>query len=174
MNYRKLFAILTFFQVLFNSDNIFAQNTFLKTNIGYGVWESFHGGIDLQLNNFSFGLDVGTSFNAMPFDNKYFSVTIDNTCYWGRVNKMNLKSWYCNARLIYWDLSEPDARWRVMQICPSIGKEINFTKELGINFDFGPAIVLHANREDKSDVKVGWIYPVYPECRIEFFYRFKE
>jgi len=160
--------------MLLNCNVSFAQTTFLKANVGYGIWESFHGGLDLQINNISFGLDVGTSFKTMPFDNKYYSVTIDNTFYWGKENKFNFKPWYFNDRLIYWNLSETNKTWRVLQFCPSIGREFNFNKNTGINLDFGPAILLHADRDDYSDEKIGWIYPVYPECRIEFFYRFNK
>lgn len=155
MNLRKLFPVLIIVQMLLNYDVSFAQKTFLKANIGYGIWESFHGGLDLQIKNISFGLDVGTSFKTMPFDNKYFSVTIDNTFYWGKENKFDFKSWYFNDRLIYWNSFETNTTWRVLQFCPSIGREFNFTKNTGINFDFGPAIVLHADREDKSAEKAG-------------------
>jgi hypothetical protein len=76
--------------------------------------------------------------------------------------------------LVYWNLFEPNTTWKVLQICPSIGREFNLSKSTGINLDLGPAILLHANRKDDNGEKAGWIYPIYPEFRVEFFYRFKE
>lgn len=174
MNFKQIFLAFLTVNILFISNALFAQKTFLKANVGYGIWESFYAGLDLQIKNVSFGLDIGTSFNTAQFDNKYFSVTFESTYYWGKENKYNFKSWYLNARIIYWSFSEPNTTWKVIQICPTIGREFNFTRKAGINFDIGPAILLHANRQDATEEKVGWIYPVYPECRIGFFYRFNK
>jgi hypothetical protein len=97
---------------------------------------------------------------------------LDNAYFWGNLNKYDIKSWYLDARLIYYKSFQPNTTWKVLQICPSIGKEFSLTKSTGINLDLGPSILLHANRTDDNGEKVGWIYPIYPEFRIELFYRF--
>jgi hypothetical protein len=171
---KTLFRLLIIVQILLAGSTLFAQTKGFKTNIGYGIWESFHGGFDLRLKNYSVGIDIGTSFKTLPFDHKYYSITLDNTYFWGKVNKYDIKSWYFDARLVYWNSFEPNTTWKVLQICPSIGREFNLTKSTGINLDLGPAILLYGSRLSKNGEKVGWIYPIYPEFRIEFFYRFKK
>ena len=171
MNCRFVFRLLIVFMILLHGHFLMAQTNKLKANIGYGIWESFHAGVDLRLKNYSIGIDVGTSFKTLPFAHKYYSVTLDNMYYWGRENQYDLKSWYIDARLIYYNSTEPATTWKVLQISPSLGKEFNFNKFIGINLDLGLAILLSASRHDNTNEKVGWIYPINPEFRIELFYR---
>ncbi len=172
MKWRLLSILILLLYIALVSNISFGQKVVIKGNIGYGIWESFHCGIDLRINNYSVGIDAGTSFGTMQFDHEYYSLTLDNVFYFGKANKYGIKSWYVDARFIYWNHTEPSTTWNVFQLCPSIGKEFNFSKSIGINLDLGPAILLDANRHDNNEEKVGWIYPVYPEIRLEFFYRF--
>jgi hypothetical protein len=144
----------------------------MKVNLGYGIWESFHVGMDYRFSNYSLGLDLGTSFHTLPFENSFVSVTIDNTFYWGKANKYELKTWYFNSRVIYYNAIEPSTTWNVVNLCPGIGKEFCFNESFGMNLDLGLALVVFAHRQDNTSNISGWIYPVYPECRVELFYRF--
>ena len=143
----------------------------MKVNLGYGIWESFHTGLDFRFNNYSLGFDIGTSFGTKPFEDKYYSLTLDNTFHWGKNYKLDKKTWYTDIRLIYWTSIEPSITWRVFQICPSIGRDFYLSEKFGLNLDLGPAILLFGSKENK-DVEVGWLYPVYPEIRFELFYIF--
>jgi hypothetical protein len=172
MSWRLITYIIFFLYITFLSSFSFGQKVKIKGNIGYGIWESFHLGIDLRVKNYSGGIDAGTSFGTFQFDHEYYSFTLDNAFYFGKANRYGIKSWYVDARFIYWNHTEPGTTWNVFQLCPSIGKEFNFSKSIGINLDLGPAILLNASRHDNTKEKVGWIYPVYPEVRFEFFYRF--
>jgi hypothetical protein len=172
MSKKIVFQLAFIFQLFFFSSILKSQDTFVKLNLGYGIWESFHGGFDLRFKDYSIGIDLGTSFKTEPFNDKYFSITLENTFYLGNRKNQSLKTWYISTRLIYWNLFEPNSTWRVLQICPTFGKEFSINKALGLNLDIGPAILLHANRTYFTEEKVGWIYPIYPEFRIEIFYRF--
>jgi hypothetical protein len=169
------FRIILFslFFILHLSSSLSAQNSKYKANFGYGIWESFHIGADIKFNNYSVGIDFGTSFGTLPFDDNYFSVTLDNTYFIGKKNKYKLRSWYLNSRVIYWYFKDPNSLWDVIQICPSIGKEINFNKKIGINIDLGASISAYAHKNNKNMDDAGWLYPINPEFRIEIFYRFK-
>jgi hypothetical protein len=99
---KKLQSSLIVILILFNSLVVMAQKPFFKVNAGYGIWESFHAGLDLRIKNISFGLDAGTSFNTLPFDNPFFSITLDNSYYWGKENKFGFRWAFhiagCNKR----------------------------------------------------------------------------
>ena len=160
---KQSYLLILILVLISQTGKIFAQGNSVRINIGYGLWESFHIGGDLKLKNTSFGLDCGTSFKTAQFDDKYFSITLDNSFYWGKINSYESGSWYVNSRFIYWTFFETNSTWKVLQVCPSIGRDFRLNKSLGINIDAGPAILLHVKREMHTDFMEGWILPIYPE-----------
>jgi hypothetical protein len=149
------------------------QVKFFKLNAGFGIWEQFHAGFDYRIKSYSFGIDAGTFLRRNAAGYADFSITLDNSYFWGKPNKENIKRWYLNGRLIFLRLTTPQSIFKLLFFCPSIGREFYFSSKHGLNIDIGPAIVTIGNRQDRpGSPKVGWIYPVYPECRIEYFYRF--
>lgn len=147
----------------------FAQQSKLKLNAGYGIWQGFHKGFDLLFNDFSMGMDIGSSFNTGQLHGSNITLAMDNQYYFGRNNRYHRKNWSIAGRIIYWYLEDGKAIWNTFQFCPAIGRNFHVTKRLGITFDIGPSILLYTNKNKKSEEKSDWLHPIMPEMKIQFF-----
>lgn len=148
---------------------IHAQKNNLKLNAGYGIWQGFHKGFDLFYDDFSMGMDIGSSFNTGQLQGNSLTLALDNQYYFGKHNRFHRKNWSVAGRIIYWYLDDELAIWNTFQFCPALGRNFQVSKKLGLTLDFGPSVLLFTNREDKTEARSGWLHPIMPEMKIQFF-----
>jgi len=104
-------------------------------NVGYDpITQGLYLGFDHAIQNYSIGLDAGSSFGIiMPLN---VSLSLDNAFYFGRPNKYNMKTWHVNARLAYSKILVEN-KPNLLFIVPSLGKTFSLNEKLGLNIELG-------------------------------------
>jgi hypothetical protein len=156
-----LFCLLLFFCC----NKTFGQE---KVNIsaGIGTSEAFFLGLRFQLQQSQLGFSIGGGI-ITPI--RGFSVTGDYYYHFGGSSDLSARRpWYCKSSLSYSKVVATlnTASWLFLDI--RIGRDINFSKNLGMAIDVGPSITLLYKT---SGIAGGIDYPVYPSMSLSFFYR---
>lgn len=169
-------------RVLFLSILIFPSLSFGQVNedkyeakVGYGYYQGFNIGINyFYKENLSAGVGFGTHFNLPPLEtDNHFNVLIENCLHFGSINKQNIKSWFFNQQLMYWEQGPSSDRWRIMSLGLNIGRTFAISKNLGLAFEIGPAFNLVVDvKRDPLVEPVGWMWPVLYNGRIQIVYLF--
>lgn len=108
------------------------KNTY---NVGYDpITQGLYFGFDHAIQNYSIGLDAGSSFGiVMPLN---VSLCLDNAFYFGGQNKYNMKTWHVNTRLAYSKVLTEN-KPNILFIVPSFGKTFSLNEKLGLNIELG-------------------------------------
>ena len=131
---RKIFSL--FISCFLFTGIVSAQTTKNNTyNVGYDpVTQGLYVGFDHSIDNYSIGLDVGSSFGfIMPLN---VTLCLDNAFYFGSQNKYDLKTWHVNARLAYSKIVVEN-KPNVLFVVPSFGKIFSLNEKLGLNIELG-------------------------------------
>lgn len=146
-----------------------------ETKCGYGYYQGFNVGLNyFYTENLKCGLGLGSHLNLSPFENQnHFNIQLENTLFFGNLNKHNIRAWYFNQQLMYWEQGRIDERWKIMSLGLNIGRTISITKRIGLALELGPALnwVVDIKR-DPLDPAVGWMWPVLPNGRAQLTYKF--
>ncbi|MBN2520841.1 MAG: hypothetical protein JXB17_10080 [Bacteroidales bacterium] len=169
---RKVIITLMFFVSIKNY--LSAENGNLKANIGFGLGESAYCGIEYRYKSVSTGIDVGTLDLLRKKDGSLLTLTMDNSLYFLKKRKFDLRTWFVNARLVYQYYDCPEyVISGLIYAGPSIGREINFTNKIGISLDAGFLFPIYYKAESKNineETPFLWRFP-YPELKAGIFYR---
>ena len=146
-----------------------------ETKCGYGYYQGFNVGLNyFYAENLKFGLGLGSHLNLPPFENQnHYNIQLENTLFFGDLNQQNVRAWYFNQQLMYWEQGQIDNRWKIMSLGLNIGRTISITKRIGLELEFGPALNLVVDiKKDPSVETVGWMWPVLPNGRVQLTYKF--
>lgn len=145
-----------------------------ETKTGYGYYQGFNIGLNyFYIEKLKLGLGLGSHLNLPPLENEnHFNIQIENTLYFGKLNKQNVGGWYFNQQLMYWTQGQINYRWKIISLGVNIGKTIPITDKIGIDLELGPAFNLVVDtKRDPSVEPSGWMWPVLYNGRIQFTYK---
>lgn len=167
---------LSLFLILLISNSVYGQEKQkrFETTLGYGYYQGFNIGFNFfYAKNLKVGLSLGSHLNLPPFENeKHFNIQLENTLFFGRINKQNAGSWFCNQQLMYQEQGHSDDRWEIMSLGLNIGKSISITKSIGFGLEIGSTInIVVDNKKDPLVEKSGWMWPVQYNGRIQLTYK---
>lgn len=151
------------------------NNNRFETKFGYGYYQGFNVGLNyFYAENLKLGLGLGSHLNLPPFENQnHYNIQLENTLFFGDLNQQNVRAWYFNQQLMYWEQGQIDDRWKIMSLGLNIGRTISITKRIGLELEFGPALNLVVDiKQDQSFETVGWMWPVLPNGRAQLTYKF--
>jgi len=174
---KQIKVSISFFLLI--SYSVFGQenNNIFETKIGYGYYQGFNIGLNyFYTEKLKIGVGLGSYLGLPPLENeKHFNFQIENTLYFGNINKQNFGGWYFNQQLMYWEQRKSNNSWKIMSLGLNIGKTIPITERIGIDIELGPAfnLVLDNNR-DPSVEKSGWMWPILYNGRVQLTYKFKK
>lgn len=146
-----------------------------ETKFGYGYYQGFNIGLNyFYTKNLKLGLGLGSYFNVPPLENEnHFNIQVENTLFFGKLNKQNVGAWYFNQQLMYWEQGQCDDRWKIMSLGLNIGKTITITKRIGLDLEFGPAFNLVVDiKRDPLVEESGWMWPILYNGRVQLTYKF--
>jgi hypothetical protein len=168
---------LLIFLVILVSHSVYGQEyrKRFETKFGYGYYQGFNIGLNyFYTKNLKIGFGLGSHFNLPPLENeKHFNIQVENTLFFGKLNKQNVGAWYFNQQLMYWEQGLSDNRWKIMSLGLNIGRTISITKRIGMELELGPAFNLVADIKRDSEVEQsGWMWPILYNFRAQLTYKF--
>ena len=121
------------------------KNTY---NVGYDpITQGLYFGFDHAIHDYSIGVDLGSSLGLLVPPS--VSLCLDNSLYFGKVNKYEHKTWHINGRIAYSKILV-GYKSNLLFLVPAIGKTFYLNKNLGLNIELGYAF------ETLNDPGAGW------------------
>ncbi|MBN2610840.1 MAG: hypothetical protein JXB00_04710 [Bacteroidales bacterium] len=146
-----------------------------ESKIGYGYYQGFNIGLNyFYTGKLKAGIGAGSHLNIPPLENNnHINIYIENTLYFGNLNRQNVGGWYFNQQLMYWKQGPDNNRWEIVSLGLNIGKTIPITKRIGLDMEIGPALNLVADiNRDPLVESCGWMWPVLYNGRVQLTYKF--
>ncbi len=169
--------ILSIFLIILISHSVEGQenrNRF-EAKLGYGYYQGFNIGLNyFYTKNLKIGFGLGSHLDLPPLENeKHFNIQIENTLFFGKLNKQRVGGWYFNQQLMYWEQGLSDNRWKIMSLGLNIGRTISITKRIGMDLELGPAFNLVVGiKRDPEVEQSGWMWPILYNGRAQLTYKF--
>jgi hypothetical protein len=167
-----LYILLLFSIFLFYGGNQLLGQEKLNISIGMGLPELLNVGVRYQLEQ----AQIGISFGSMPVkDESLISVSGDVYYHFGGLSELsNRRPWYGRIGLNYFREETKTFVDKNIYLNLRIGRDINFSKKIGIDIDAGAFFQLFHDRINKEPSS-GWNFdleiPVLPSLGIGLFYR---
>jgi hypothetical protein len=166
--------LIVFLFILIYIMSFCQNNNDLKINTGYGFWEGIHLGLSYNFKNYLLGIDYGMIKNVYPYsDGKGFSFVLNNSYFYDKLNKYNLKEEYFYLNILYNNYENWKYIRELIQINPGLGREFYLKENLAINIQGGITIPVWGEKIEKTNITelVFWIYPIMPELMLQLIYR---
>lgn len=172
---RQIWHLVLFILLISNSSFGQENRKRFETKAGYGYYQGFNTGLHyFYTDKLKVGFGIGSHFGLPPFENEtHFNLQIENTLYFGNLNKQNVGRWYFNQQIMYWEQGPGSYRWKIVSLGLNIGKTIAITKRIGFDLESGPAfnMVIDIKNEPLAE-RSGWMWPVMYNGRVQLYYKF--
>jgi len=141
-----------------------------KINIsaGFGMMEMINLGIQFPGKE----NQLGFSFGYFP-DKNGSVITISGDLFFhiaGSSELSNRRPWFIKTGIMYFRTESNKYIDKYVLLNLRIGREMNFSKKVGIAVDGGPMIKLFNIKSEKKP-ESGWNWPVYPGLGMRLFYK---
>jgi len=163
------FMLFVAFFMLSTGNLVFAQEK-IKLSVGMGVPELLNIGVRIPIKQTQIGFDFGSWLQK----NEYFlSFSSDFYMHFGGVSKFSdRRPWYSRSGLTYLRSETSTYIEKSVYFNFRIGREINFSKKIGIELNAGAMFMLFFDHIGKTDsvfiYERSWILPSFG---LAVFYR---
>lgn len=161
---------------LFSANITVAQGEFNLTG-GAGTPEMVNVGFKIQLDQYQYGLSIGTS---PGYKNENFNASADFYYHFaGRSQQTDLPPWYGKAGITYMH-SEGEWEKRMnLLFVPRLGREFNVTPQFGVALEAGLMLMLvdrNTAKKERTDAVTGDLDLIgsgfiLPSAGLKIFYR---
>ncbi len=151
------------------ANNLFGQKK-VDISAGIGVPEFINICARYQISQTQIGFGIGYFPDK---DNSIFSLSGDLFFHFGGVSELsNRHPWHIRSGISFLKIESETVYDNFWLLNLRIGREINFSKKIGVGIDAGPGILLFHKHEQKQPDSGTWDMapPVWPSAGISVFY----
>ncbi len=147
----------------------FAQEK-VKLSVGIGIPEFLNIGVRIPIKQTQIGFNLGT----WPNNGCFLSFSGDFYMHFGGTSKFSDRHpWYSRGGFNYLRSETSTLIKKSVYFNFRIGREISFSKKIGIELDIGPGFLLFYDQIEKTTEGIYTTYPyqIFPFIGIAVFYR---
>ena len=167
----KIFMLISLLLLVILRSSYSQNGVSLST--GFGFSELLNIGIRGEIKQIEAGLSIGTIPGLKGGDEKIFSLCGDLYYHFGQVPELSDRSvWYLRTGLNYLSDIYNDDIDKFVYLNLRFGRDLNFSKKIGIQIDAGVNIELYRKSIPATIIKdIIFSIPFMPSIGLNFFYK---